>query len=95
MPLDDRPECSYSVLVSRVEERPRAGLWPLSLRDRLPVIPIPLRHPDGDARLDLQEVLDRVYDASGYEDYLYESDPAPPLTPDEAAWVRPFLPRRG
>jgi hypothetical protein len=95
MPLDDRPECSYSVLVSRVEERPRAGFWPLSLPDRLPVIPIPLRRPDEDVRLDIQEVLDRVYDASGYEDYLYENSPGPSLTAEEAAWARQFLPRPG
>lgn len=93
MPLDERPECVYSVLVSRMEERPRAGFWPLFLLDRLPVIPIPLRHPDGDVPLDLQETLDRVYDASGYEDYLYSGSPAPSLTPEEKAWAEPFVPR--
>ena len=95
MPLADRPECSYSVLVSRVEERPQAGLWPLSLRDRLPLIPIPLRRPDGDAQLDLQEVLDRIYDASGYEDYIYENAPEPALTPEDASWARQFVPQPG
>ena len=93
MPMVDRPECSYSVLVSRVEHRPRAGLWPISLRDRLPVIPIPLRPADGDARLDLQDLLHRIYDASGYEDYIYEGVPEPMLAPDEASWARQFLPR--
>src|SRR5205807_1111324 len=33
MPADDRPECVYSVLVSRAGERPRAGFWPIALRD--------------------------------------------------------------
>src|SRR6202011_1559181 len=42
MPLEDRPVCDYSVLVSRAERRPVAAFWPLRLRDRLPVIPIPL-----------------------------------------------------
>ncbi len=32
MPSRDRPACTYSVLVSRVEERPLAGFWPLGLR---------------------------------------------------------------
>jgi hypothetical protein len=95
MPAADRPECPYSVLVSRAEERPRAGLWPLFLTDRLPTIPIPLRLPDEIARLDLQEVLDHVYDASGYEDYIYEGAPEPPLAPDDAAWAAQFVPRRG
>ena len=94
MPVAERPDCDYSVLVSRVDERPRAGFWPIRLRDRLPEIPIPLRPPDGDARLDLQEIIDRIYDASGYEDYLYEGSPDPLLTPDDDVWARQFVPAR-
>lgn len=45
MPAEDRPDCAYSVLVSRVENRPRAGLWPIRLPDRLPEIPSPCDHP--------------------------------------------------
>ena len=41
-------------------------MWPLSLRDRLPVVPIPLNPPDADITLDLQAVLQRVYDAADY-----------------------------
>ena len=52
------PACDYYVLVSRYEDRPRLGMWPLSLHDRLPIIPIPLTAPDADVRLDLQAVLD-------------------------------------
>src|SRR5262249_7253040 len=45
MPDANRPDCDYSVLVSRAGRRPRAAFWPVRLRDRLPVIPVPLRHP--------------------------------------------------
>jgi hypothetical protein len=93
MPVDDRPACSYSVLVSRVEDRPHAGLWPVELRDRLPIIPIPLRRPDGEARIDLQDLLHRIYDASGYEFYIYGGTPQPPLAPDDAEWAQQLLPR--
>lgn len=92
MPAEERPDCAYSVLVSRVEARPRAGLWPIALRERLPEIPIPLRRPDGDARLDLQDTLHAVHDAYGYEDFLYDGLPEPPLSPEDAAWARPLLP---
>ena len=54
LPLDDLPPCDYYVMVSRAEERPQAGLWPLGLRDPLPPIPVPLRAADPDASLDLQ-----------------------------------------
>src|SRR5262249_38575067 len=92
LPVEDLPDCDYYALVSRVEERPRVGIWPVRLRDRLPVIPIPLRSPDPDARIDLQEVLHHLYDAAGYEDYIYTGAPQPPLHPQDAAWARELLP---
>jgi hypothetical protein len=92
LPLEDLPDCDYCVLVSRTEERPQVGIWPLRLRERLPIIPIPLRAPDADARLDLQEALNRLYDAAGYVDYIYTGAPQPPLHPDDAAWARQLLP---
>jgi hypothetical protein len=54
------PECDYGILVSRMEDRPRADFWPVQLRQPLPVIPIPLRAPDPDARLELQAILHHV-----------------------------------
>jgi Protein of unknown function (DUF4058) len=42
MPREGRPECDYSVMVSRAEKRRAADLWPIRLRDRMPMIPIPL-----------------------------------------------------
>jgi len=87
MPADDRPSCDYSVLVSRVGDRPRAGFWPIGLRDALPTIPIPLGPDEPDARLDLRNVLDRVYDEAGYHFFLYEQAPEPPLTGVDAEWA--------
>jgi hypothetical protein len=92
LPAEERPECVYSVLVSRADRRPMADFWPIGLRDPLPTIPVPLRPEDGDARLDLRALLDRIYDESGYEDYLYEHEPDPPLSGDDATWARSFLP---
>ncbi len=91
-PLEDLPDCDYCIAVSRAEDRPRVGVWPLRLRDRLPVIPVPLRAPDPDARVDLQELLHRVYDLAGYGEYIYTGTPQPRLHPDDAAWAQQFLP---
>lgn len=87
MPFDEPPTGDYCVLVSRVEDRPRAEFWPVALRQRLPVIPIPLQDPHPDAELDLQAVLHRVYDAAYYRDYIYDGSPWPPLAEEDAAWA--------
>ncbi len=93
MPAENRPEGDYSVLVSRVERRPAAKFWPIRLRDRLPVIPIPLRPADRDGRIDLQEVLHHAYDGPGYEIFIYAGTPEPPLTEADAEWATQFVPR--
>ncbi|MEX2170132.1 MAG: DUF4058 family protein [Pirellulales bacterium] len=91
MPVRDMPPCDYVVMVSRYQERPRVGLWPINLRDRLPEIPIPLRYDDPDATLDLQPVLANLYDAAGYEDYIYRGKPQPPLRGEDAVWAEGMI----
>ncbi len=91
MPLREPFVSDYCVLVSRAEIRPEVGIWPIHLRDPLPVIPIPLRTEDHFARIDLQAVLQRIYDVAAYEDYIYTGTPQPPLTPDGAAWANQLI----
>jgi hypothetical protein len=69
MPVEGFPDCDYAIILSRVEDRPQAGIWPVRLRDPLPNIPIPLRAGDRDAVLDLQAALHQVYDEACYELY--------------------------
>ena len=52
-------------MVSRGYERPRVGLWPMRIREALPVIPVPLKQEDPDAVLDLQQLLHETFDAAG------------------------------
>jgi hypothetical protein len=93
MPLEAFPGCDYYVLVSRAEDRPRVGVWPIGVRDPLPEIPVPLRTPDSDARIDLRKLLDRVYDDAGYEDYVYAGLPQPPLRMEDASWAEQYVPK--
>ena len=95
MPWLDMPECDYCVVVSRFERRPKAGFWPIQLRDRLPEIPIPLRRGDADVRVDLQQVLHRIYDAAGYAYRIYSGLPEPELSASDAAWAAQFVPPQG
>ncbi len=93
MPAQGRPEGDYSVLVSRSERRRAAAFWPIHLRDRLPIVPIPLRDVDEEARVDLRDVLDRAYDEACYEHIIYRGEPEPPLSKADAEWARQFVPR--
>jgi hypothetical protein len=91
LPLIDIPTCDYLVAVSRANERPRVGLWPVGIREVLPKIPIPLRGPDPDASLDLQEILNRVYDSARYEPLLYRQSPQPSLNDADRSWAESIV----
>ena len=93
MPLDGLGACDYYAMVSRAEQRPEAGIWPIRLRKPLPKIPIPLRAPHADAELQLQEILHRIHDAAGYEDYIYGGEPDPALSKLDAVWARKLKPK--
>jgi Protein of unknown function (DUF4058) len=82
------PPVSYFVLVCRREQRLATGVWPIALNRSLPVIPVPLREGDIDAKMDLQQTLTSVYDEGGLR-YLidYTKPPEVPLGSKQSAWV--------
>jgi hypothetical protein len=87
----DLPASDYYALLSRVEAWPAVDFWPIGLRERLPVVPIPLTAPDPDVHLDLQAVLQRTYDQAGYGKYIYADTPQPPLSAADEAWAHQIL----
>ena len=94
LPIDDCPESDFLVTVSVAERRPAVDLWAFSLRDPLPVIPIPLR--DGAvAPFDLRGLLDLIYGASEYDRQIYARPPDPPLPPADAVWAADVLTAAG
>ena len=95
MPLVTQPEADYRILLSRQEQRPEVMIWPINLRDQLPTIPVPLKSPYPDVLLDLQEVFSRVYDASAYSDYVYETPPQPAMKDADSKWGMGILREAG
>jgi hypothetical protein len=84
------PQAAYRVLLSRRGVRHRAEVWPIALRQSLPVVAVPLERPDPDVALDLQQAMDRAYDEARYDrviDYR-GAVPPPPLSDDDARWAR-------
>ncbi|HZS88765.1 MAG TPA: DUF4058 family protein [Chloroflexota bacterium] len=87
-PPEARGMGPYYVLSKRVGE-PKAEIWPIGLREPLPRIGIPIRADVDDIAVELQPLLDRVYDEGRYADLIdyAQSPPAPALPGDEARWV--------
>jgi hypothetical protein len=84
--------CDYRVLISRAGHRARARYWPLSIRQLLPAVGIPLRGQDPDVPLDLGAVLRSVYDAGAYDLSIdYRKEPNPPLSAEDAEWAHELL----
>jgi len=66
------------------------------LRERLPIIRLPLRSTDPDIPLDLQVVIDQCYRNGGYdEDIDYSVEPDPPLGVEDAHWADTLLREAG
>ncbi len=79
----------YYVFVGRAGRMSTAEVYGWTLRDRLPVIPVPLADGDPDVPLDLQAAFTTTYDRSGYDYSLnYDSAVNPPLEAAASEWVR-------
>lgn len=94
-PREDRERrdpADYYVSVVRGWRPGQAEVYPISLRDRLPTIRIPLRRTDPDATLDLQELVEAAYCNGAYDRTVnYKRDPIPPLAGDVATWADSLL----
>lgn len=93
LPIGDLPESDYYVLLSRARNRPQVEFWPIALRERLPIVPIPLKDDDADATLDLQQALNEAYETGGYRSYIYGGSPSPRLSHADAKWAAELLNR--
>ncbi|MBM0744865.1 DUF4058 family protein (plasmid) [Phormidium sp. CLA17] len=86
------PPVAYLVTLTRAGAQ-EVEVWPISLQEPLPIMPVPLRLPDADAPLDLAAALRDIYDEAFYYlsiDYR-ELPPKPVLTADDLAWVDALL----
>ncbi|MCU0569203.1 MAG: DUF4058 family protein [Oculatellaceae cyanobacterium Prado106] len=74
-----RLQDAYRVSLTRAEAS-TVDIWAISLWERLPILPIPLRSPDLDTSLDLQQALTEIYDEAGYDLSIdYTQSPPPPM----------------
>jgi Protein of unknown function (DUF4058) len=56
----------YRILVSRSERRPKAELYGFTLQEAIPSFPLPLKLPSEVVMVELQSIVQGVYDRGGY-----------------------------
>lgn len=95
-----KKKADYLVLIGRAWDRTPSRqhyqLFPFTLHDPLPCIPIPLREDDEEGKeplLDLQYLFQRAYDSGPYRRGAvnYAQPPSPPLSDTEWAWAKQFV----
>lgn len=85
-------QSDYRILISRSKQRPIASLYAFSVQHPIPAFALPLRVGDPEPIVDLQELLNEIYDKSGYDLRLdYGAEPVPPLPEANADWFRKTL----
>ncbi|MCI0456471.1 MAG: DUF4058 family protein [Gemmataceae bacterium] len=86
--LDPWPNSPYYLLVARRERAPRCKVWRAHFQRRLPILHVPLAQPDPDVALDLQPMIESIYDRARYGRSIDYAKPlTPPLTAEESAWL--------
>ncbi|MBW4445137.1 MAG: DUF4058 family protein [Plectolyngbya sp. WJT66-NPBG17] len=89
----------YRIVVSRSMNRPTADLYGFSIREVIPNFPLPLKLEDAELMVDLQAVVDRIYDLGSYDVRIDYRQPVPPpaLSKLDQQWldeiVAPFRER--
>ncbi|MBF2050702.1 MAG: DUF4058 family protein [Elainella sp. C42_A2020_010] len=88
LPILGVARSDYRILISRSDRRPSAQLYAFSVRQRIPQFTVPLAAGDEEPVLDLQSLVERVYERGRYYLAIDYTQPAPPpLSEQDAIWV--------
>jgi hypothetical protein len=89
------PAADYYVFVCRGKEYPRADVWPFTIRDPIPAVPVPLKPEHPDVPLDLQACVTEIYDTQRYAGRVdYTCELTPSLREADATWAAERLKSR-
>ena len=96
MPTEGKQVLSdYRFLVSRARTRPRAHLYPFSLRDPIPTFGLPLLPGDDEPPVELGAIFHALYERARYDLSLdYTQPPVPPIRDEDATWAWERIERR-
>jgi hypothetical protein len=89
------PKADYYVLICRAAEFPRTAIWPFSVRDPLPEIPIPLKADDQWIALPLQPCFAWAYEQGPFEAEVdYSRPPRRRLRKSDVSWAKKLVTRK-
>lgn len=91
MPIGEPPPPSadYYIVVCRATDFPKTAIWPFTVRDSLPPVPVPLKPEDGWIEASLQDCFNWAYDQGPYSGEVdYDKPTVPPLSRADAEWAR-------
>lgn len=92
LPYTQEAQSDYRLFIRRSETRRRARLYPFSLRQPIPIFPLPLRPDDQEPMVDLGALLHQIYDRAGYDLVIkYDQPPGPSLSDADSAWAAELL----
>ncbi|MEH2182253.1 DUF4058 family protein [Nostoc sp.] len=94
MPILGASVTDYSILVSPSYNRPDADLYTFDLKNPIPIFPVPLCEGEPEPIVDLQRLLNEVYERARFDLAIDYSQPLKIVrSPKEEAWVREVLQR--
>jgi hypothetical protein len=87
---------NYRILISRSKYRPQADLYAFNLQNSIPAFSLPLREGDSEPIIDLQTLINELYDRASYDLIIdYRQEPVPALSDENAAWLNTLLREKG
>lgn len=90
--IDPWPKSPYTLLVARRERAPYCRVWPAYFQRPLPALAVPLSRPDADVPLNLQPLIEAIYERWRYDQDIDFTRPLnPPLQAEEVAWLEQHL----
>ena len=88
-------EAAYLAWARRVHPRPQFEVYPMSFREPLATIRLPLRRGDADLPLALQSLIDLTHEKGRFRPSDYAGPLVPPLPPADADWAAGLLAAAG
>ncbi|NMF86595.1 DUF4058 family protein [Nodosilinea sp. P-1105] len=90
LPMSGSIPSDYRILISRAASRPEADLYPFNLQEPIPGFSLPLQPGDDEPTIDLNSVLQEIYDQASFELVIdYTRQPVlPPVTESSFQWIQ-------